>query len=167
MGETGGGGFAQLQGRKTLADILDVAILFERTAFEFYSALITRVSKPLRYLVETLATEEQRHVDLFTEIRNRPGLEEQIHRMVDTPASDGRFSDAVHLPHMSEKPDDQEVLQYAMWREHTAMEQYRALSASTEHGPVRDLFEFLAEEELQHKKELEKLYYEVVHSGGV
>jgi len=29
------------------------------------------------------------------------------------------------------------------------------------------LFQFLASEETKHKLELEKLYYEIVHSGGV
>ena len=47
------------------------------------------------------------------------------------------------------------------------MEQYRSLAESTEPGPIKDLFEFLANEETKHKAELEKLYYEIVHSGGV
>ena len=37
----------------------------------------------------------------------------------------------------------------------------------TEPGPIHDLFVYLANEETQHKSELEKLYYETVHSGGV
>ena len=47
------------------------------------------------------------------------------------------------------------------------MEHYRSLADSTEPGPIQALFEFLANEETQHKAELEKLYYETVHSGGV
>ena len=58
-------------------------------------------------------------------------------------------------------------LQYALGREHAAMEQYRELAQSTQPGPIRQLFEFLADEETQHKAELEKLYYELVHHGGV
>ena len=34
-------------------------------------------------------------------------------------------------------------------------------------GPVHDLFLFLANEETKHKNELEAIYYEIVHSGGV
>ena len=48
-----------------------------------------------------------------------------------------------------------------------AMKQYRELADSTEPGPAHDLFEFLANEETEHKRELEKTYYELVHSGGV
>ena len=47
------------------------------------------------------------------------------------------------------------------------MEQYQALADSTEAGPLRDLFVYLASEETKHKNELEKVYYETVHSGGV
>ena len=160
-------GYRRLKPMKTLGEILDVAIEFEQTARDFYTALTPKVSKQLRYLVKELAEEEQRHFDLFSEIRARPDLEAQIDEMVETPASDARFTDCVHLPELGDKPDDQAVLQYALGREQAAIEQYGALAKSTPPGPVRDLFIFLADEETQHKNELEKTYYEVVHSGGV
>lgn len=159
--------YEQLQSQKSLGEILEVAIEFERTARDFYAALIPRVSKQLRYLVEELAGEEQRHFDLFTELKSNPDLDQQIRSLVDTPASDQRFSDAILAPDLGENPDDQAVLQYALGREHTAMEQYQALAQSTDDGPVRELFLFLANEETQHKSALERLYYTVVHSGGV
>jgi rubrerythrin len=162
-----GKGYKKLKAQTSLADILAVATEFERTARDFYADLATRVSKNIRYLVEELAEEEQRHYDLFTELRERPDLEQQIETMVDTPASNGKFSDCIHLPVLGDKPDDQQVLQYALGREHAAMEQYHALAQSSPPGPIRDLFRFLADEETEHKNELEKIYYEVVHSGGV
>ncbi|MCU7796902.1 MAG: ferritin family protein [Candidatus Thiodiazotropha sp. (ex Myrtea spinifera)] len=160
-------GFEKLQSKKSLADILEVAIEFERTARDFYSGLIPKVSKQIRYLVEELADEEQRHFDLFSELKSRSDIEQQIQVMIDTPASDQRFSDAIHLPDLGDNPDDQSVLQYALGREHAAMEQYHALAQSTPDGPVKSLFVFLANEETLHKNQLEKLYYEIIHSGGV
>jgi len=160
-------GYKRLKPMKSLGEILDVAVEFEQTARDFYSALIPKVSKQLRYLVEELAEEEQRHFDLFSEVRACPELESQIGEMVETPASDARFTDCVHLPELGETPDDQEVLQYALGREHAAIEQYSALAETTPDGPIKDLFAFLADEETQHKNELEKIYYQVVHSGGV
>ena len=59
------------------------------------------------------------------------------------------------------------MLRYALGREHTAMQQYQSLADGTESGPIHDLFVYLANEETKHKNELERLYYEVVHSGGV
>lgn len=161
------GGYEKLQSKKSLAEILDVAIEFERTARDFYRDLVPKVSKQIRYLVQELAEEEQRHYDLFKQLKARPDIEQQIHALVDTPASDKRFSDAVLLPDLGEKPDDQAVLQFALGREHAAMEQYRSLAQNTQEGPIRELFGFLANEETLHKNALEKLYYEIVHSGGV
>ncbi len=94
-------------------------------------------------------------------------IETHLSSEVATPASDRKFSDAVLLPDLGDSPDDQEVLHYALYREHTAMEQYQSLAETAPDGALRDLFRFLAKEETAHKNELEKLYYEVVHSGGI
>ena len=157
----------RLQDSKTLAEILETATSFERTARDFYRDLAPRVSKRIRWLVEELAEEEQRHFDLFSELMARDDLEAQVQARVATPAADHKFSDCIHLPELGDNPDDQAVLQYALGREHAAMEQYRELSETTQPGTIRDLFAFLAVEETEHKAELEKLYYEIVHSGGV
>jgi rubrerythrin len=159
--------YERIRSKKTLKEILEVASSFEASARDFYTDLIPKVSKNVRWVVEELAQEEQRHFDLFRELSARKEIEAQVLALVDTPASDTKFSDAVHLPDLGENPDDQAVLQYAMGREHLAMEHYRALSGSTQPGPIRELFEYLANEETKHKQELEKLYYETVHSGGV
>ena len=163
----GGSGYQALRASRSLQEILEVATSFERTARDFYRDLAPRVGKNLRWLVEELAEEEQRHFDLFSELAGRADLADQLDIMVEVPASDTRFSDMAHKAELSERPDDQEILQYALGREHAAMEQYTALAQSAPEGPFRDLFRFLANEETQHKTELEKLYYEVVHSGGV
>lgn len=160
-------GIDRIRAKKTLSEILEVATSFEASARDFYAALVPRVSKRIRYLVEELAQEEQRHYDLFAALAGRADIAEQVRAEVDTPPSDTRFSDCVHLPNLGENPDDQAVLQYAMGREHAAMEQYRSLAESVEPGPIRDLFAFLAAEETKHKADLEKIYYATVHSGGV
>ncbi|MCG6967614.1 MAG: ferritin family protein [Chromatiaceae bacterium] len=157
----------RLRASKTVGEILETAISFERTARDFYSALSGKVSKRIRWLVDELAEEEQRHFDLFTELMQRDDIATQVQARIATPVADPKFSDCIHLPDLGDSPDDQSVLQYALGREHAAMEQYGELAASTEPGPIRDLFVFLAAEETQHKAELEKLYYEIVHSGGV
>jgi rubrerythrin len=160
-------GYERIKAKKTLKEILEVATSFEATARDFYTALIPRVSKRLRWLVEDLAKEEAGHYALFTELAAHPDIERHIAAEVDTPASDRKFSDAVLQPDLGANPDDQAILQYALAREHTAMEQYKSLADSTEAGPVRDLFRYLANEETKHKNELEQIYYETVHSGGV
>ncbi len=159
-------GIARLRDKTTLREILEVATSFEASARDFYTDLAPKVSKRIRYLVEELAAEEQRHFDLFNDLAQRTDLHEQIQQEIDTPASDSQFSDCLHLPHLGEAPDDQEVLQYAMGREHTAMVHYGELAETTPPGPICDLFHYLASEETKHKLELEKLYYQLVHRGG-
>jgi len=161
------GGHALLASKKTLGEILKVAIQFEQTARDFYTDLIPKVSKRIRYLVEELAEEEQQHFDLFSQLLENPDIESHLSDKVATPPSNKRFSDAIQAKDLGENPDDQSILQYALFREQAAMEQYTALSKEVGSGPIKDLFTFLAHEETEHKNELEKLYFEVVHSGGV
>jgi rubrerythrin len=159
--------YERIKSKTSLKEILEVACSFEESARDFYRDLTPKVSKNIRWLAEELAQEEQRHYDLLSGLASRQDLAEQVKAEVRVPATNTKFSDAVHLPDLGPKPDDQAVLQYAMGREHVAMEHYRSLAEGTEPGPIKDLFAFLANEETQHKAELEKLYYEVVHSGGV
>ena len=160
------GAYERIRSKKTLGEILEVATSFEKAAFDFYTALIPKVSKNLRYLVEELAAEEQTHHELFTKLANNPDIESQVQKEIKTPAEDRRFSDFVQLPDLGDSPDDQTILQYALGREDAAMKQYRELAETTEPGPIHDLFEYLAKEKTLHKQELEKQYYEIVYSGG-
>ncbi|MGD2082759.1 MAG: ferritin family protein [Chromatiales bacterium] len=161
------GAYARIRSKKSLREILEVAASFEASARDFYTDLIPKVGKNVRWVVEELALEEQEHYDLLKNLAARGDIASQVAAEIATPVSDGRFSDAVHIPDLGASPDDQAVLQYAMGREHLAMEHYRNLAGGTQPGPIRDLFEFLANEETKHKAELEKIYYETVHSGGV
>ncbi|MDR3394087.1 MAG: ferritin family protein [Parasulfuritortus sp.] len=156
----------RLRSKTTVREILDVATGFEAAARDFYTALIPKVTKRIRYLVEELATEEQAHYNLFSTLAQRTDISEQIKAEIERPASDSKFSDCLHLPDLGEQPDDQAVLQYAMGREHAAMEHYTELAQTAPDGPIRNLFQYLASEETKHKLELEKLYYETVHRGG-
>lgn len=151
----------------SLREVLEMALKFERTAWDFYTDLAPKVSKSIRYLVEDLIQEEQEHVELFKKMLERVDMEHDLELEVERPANDRRFSDCIHVPDLGENPDDQTVLQYALKREHIAMVQYTILAEETPPGPLHDLFQFLANEVTEHKNELEAVYYEIIHSGGV
>lgn len=159
-------GIDLLLGKTNLGEILAVATSFEASARDFYTDLIPKVSKRIRYLVEELAAEEQDHHTLFRNLAERDDLAKQIQAEVQRTANDSRFSDCIHLPELGDEPDDQAVLQYALGREHAAMLHYAELAETTPEGPIRDLFRYLASEETRHKLALEKLYYETIHRGG-
>ena len=158
--------YNKLQETKTLEEILTIAISFEKTARDFYTNMIPKVSKNIRYIVEELAEEEQLHFDLFTELKNNPEVQKQLDERVKTPTEDHKFTDYVQLLDLGDNPDDQAILQYAVAREDAAMKQYQDLAKSAPAGQLKKTFQFLALEEAEHKLELEKKYYELVHSGG-
>jgi rubrerythrin len=157
----------KLTGLTTVKEIMETATQFEVTARDFYTALIPQVSKNLRWLAEELAKEEQGHVDLFTRLVTDADVLEHMEEKIARPVADGKFSDCVQTPDLGPDPDDQAVLQYALLRETAAMEQYTELAKTAPEGALKTAFAFLANEEAQHKEELEKIYYQVVHSGGV
>ncbi|PLX38997.1 MAG: rubrerythrin [Hyphomicrobiales bacterium] len=170
MSEHGEGhisGREKLQRAKTVEEILDTAMGFEKTAETFYAGLKDRVNKPIRELVVELAEEEAEHYELFARVRDHADTVAHLKDLIATPPNDHKFADYVMMPDLGENPDDQAILQYALAREHAAYEQYSALAETAPEGALRDLFQFLADEELRHKGELEKRYYEIVHSGGV
>lgn len=156
----------KLRNTTSLKEILEVATHFEESARNFYTDLIPKVSKRIRFLVEALAEEEQHHYDLFNNLAQRDDIAGQIKQEMQRTAADSKFSDCIQLPDLGSSPDDQAVLQYAMGREQAAMDHYTELAESAPEGPIKDLFVFLAKEETEHKLELEKLYYELIHRGG-
>jgi rubrerythrin len=156
----------KLRNTTSLKEILDIATKFEASARDFYADLVPKVSKRIRFLVQSLAEEEQEHYDLFSNLAKRDDIAEQVKAEVQRTAADSKFSDCIQLPDLGENPDDQAVLQYAMGREQAAMDHYTELAESAPAGPIKDLFAFLAKEETEHKLELEKIYYELIHRGG-
>lgn len=156
-GEGGEHGCQRLQEGKTLKEILEVATEFERAARDFYTDLATRVSADIQPLVEELADEEQQHLNLFSSLAQNPEIVRLNQARLETPPGDAEFSTGVELPDPGESPDDRAVLEYALARERTAAAQYRALAKSAAPGPIRDLFEFLADEERKHVAALERI----------
>lgn len=157
--------YHKLSEQKTLNEILEVAVTFEKVAYEFYSSLISKVSKNIRYLVVELADEEKQHYDLFNALKDDPGVLAQLNEKIKTPIEDHKFSNYIHLPNLNDHMDDQTILQYALGREDAAMKQYQQLAENAPEGSLKSVFQFLAYEETQHKRELEKKYYELVHKS--
>lgn len=162
----GSASYQRLSQQQSLDEILETAMGFEQAARDFYTDLFDRVSKPLRGLVQTLADEEAEHYNLFMLLRERSDIQQHIGERINTPASDHEFSDYTQLPELGDQPTDQEVLRYALGREQAAMQQYTSLARAAPQGPIADLFEYLAKEELQHLQKLEKLYQDILHRGA-
>ncbi|RYH09436.1 ferritin family protein [Tropicimonas sp. IMCC6043] len=151
----------------TVEEVLETVAEFDREAHGFYVDLIPKVSKKIRYIVEELARAELDHVIKLYELSKSSDIRDHLRDAILRPEADRRFSDAIQAPELGDDPDDQEVLQYALARQQIAIEEYSELAANTPPGPMHEVFSYLANEESKHKTDLEALYYEVVHSGGV
>lgn len=154
-----------LNGKVTLHEILNTASQFELTAFTFYDALKDSVSEKLQPLVEELIREEQAHLALFQELVQHIDVQILISCQIPKPVHYEEFSNYIHLPPLEDFPDDQAILNYALAREKVALEQYAELAAETPKGALRDLFSHLAQEELEHQRELERRYQEIQSLG--
>jgi len=154
----------KFKGKTTIGEILETAASFEEVAFKFYSSLKNKVSPPLRRLVQELADEENRHVELFKSLSQYPQVPEQLAQLIKTLPSDQHFSDYIEFPNLNEFSDDKAIIQYAIGREQAAMQQYMSLAKEMPPGPIQDLFRYLAHEELRHKRDLEKRYQELLSS---
>ncbi len=151
----------------TVEEILNAVVKFDRVAHEFFLDLVPKVSKSIRYVVEELAQSELDHINRIQALVESPGMQGHMQDAIRRPEADRRFSDAIQTPELGEHPDDQAVLQYALALEQVAIDEYSELAANTPPGPLHEAFVYLANEEAKHKSDLEALYYEIVHSGGV
>lgn len=151
----------------TVEDVLETVAEFGREAHSFYTDLNPKVSKNIRYIVEDLARAELELTIKLRDLARNPDMHGHLKDAILRPEADRRFSDAIQAPELGDKPDDQGVLQYALARVQIAIEEYSELAANTPPGLMHEVFSFLANEESKHKSDLEALYYQIVHSGGV
>ncbi len=151
----------------TVEEVLETVAEFDREAHGFYVDLVPKVSKNIRYIVEDLARAELAHIIKLRELARSQERAGHLRDAILRPEADRRFSDAIQAPELGDNPDDQAVLRYALSREQVAIEEYSELAANTPPGPLHEVFTYLANEESKHKSDLEALYYQIVHSGGV
>jgi hypothetical protein len=151
----------------TAEEVLERVAEFDREAHGYYVDLIPNVSKSIRYIVEDLARTRLAHVRKISRLAKSDDMRDHLKDAIMRPEADRKFSDAIQTPELGDNPDDQDVLQYALSRVQLAIEEYSELAANTPPGVMHELFSFLANEESKHKSDLEALYYQIVHSGGV
>ncbi len=146
-----------LKSNVSLAQVLTVAIGFERSAREFYLQLHKRVGSEVKPFVAELVAEEQRHLELLEKLANDKALAEQLASMTIAPGPvDASFRDYVSIAELEDGADVDELLEYAASRERVAYEHYAYLAEVSDVAPVKALFAFLRDEEKQHQAFVER-----------
>jgi rubrerythrin len=148
---------------KTIAAIIKQAIAGEEDAYAVYSsaAKIVKAAGAKALLLE-LAKDEQGH---------KAKLEGLLKKGISWTIAEGQFKRVADFKlgdHLVSKPVDenadlQQVLTTAIQREKESHELYSTMGSVSCDDTVRNLFEFLANEELTHKRRLEALYEEIVY----
>jgi len=137
-----------------IAAILDMAILNEIEAHEFYKGVAAKTAdKSVKGLFTEFAAEELKHRQLLEQLKKKPDLQAAF------PASaDYKVSEGVTLPALTTDLKPADAIALAMKKEEAAMRGYQGLAATAERPEAKQLFEGLARMEQGHKARMEDLY---------
>ncbi len=151
-----------LEGNITVEGIIQRAIQVEEEAYHFYTGASKTVKLPhVQDMLNELAGEEVKHKEKLQELL--AGDTEQIiaakqgHKIQDL-----KLADYLVPQPFDEDATLQEVLIMAMQREKNAYDFY-SLMAGVASEAAKGLFQFLAQEELEHKNKVEVLYDEIIY----
>jgi rubrerythrin len=148
---------------KGITQIIEQAIGFEQDAYEFYNGAVKLVEQPhIREVLLELASEETKHKQKLQALLKGGNIEKVI--SVKRPEiEDLKLAEYLVLRPLDANATFQDVLVAAMHREKSSHDFYTAMAGITQDEVTRDLFEFLAREELGHKNKVESIYDQVIY----
>jgi rubrerythrin len=146
----------------TVEEIIQRAIQVEEDAHNFYTGASKLVKlSHVRDMLNELAGEEVKHKEKLEELL-AGDTEQIIAAGQDHKIQDLKLADYLVSQPLNEDATFQEVLIIAMQREKNAYDFYN-LMAGLASEATKDLFQFLAQEELGHKNKIEVLYDDIVY----
>tara|TARA_B100000959_G_C14714690_1_gene514355 strand:- start:26 stop:484 length:459 start_codon:yes stop_codon:yes gene_type:complete len=146
---------------KQLSEIMDMAIQFETDASEFY-ATAADIAKDAaaKTMLKEFAAIELKHKQKL-ESFDLSDVAHEHHIVAKT--HDLHVSDYLVDKEITPDSTSQDIMVHAMKREQKAYEFYARMLKSVTSEEVRNLFEELAEEELEHKEKIEVEYDDIVY----
>ncbi|MDH4135308.1 MAG: ferritin family protein [Anaerolineae bacterium] len=151
------------QEHMTVEGIIQRAIRFEEDAYDFYTGASEMVKlSHVRDMLNELAGEEVKHKEKLEGLL--AGDTEQIVAAKQRQKiQDLKLADYLVAPPLDEGATIQDVLMTAMQREKNSHEFYNLMAGMSASGSARDIFQFLAQEELGHKNKVEVLYDDIIY----
>lgn len=145
-----------------IEELLRTAIKREEESNALYTQAAKMVkSAPSRVLLEELAAEELTHKAKLEDLL-AGGVKWVVRGYMDK-VTDLKISDYLVAQPLREDADFQDVLAVAAKREKNAYDFYTAVSEVAQDQAVKNLFAWLANEEMKHKQKVETLYEETVY----
>jgi rubrerythrin len=140
----------------TLADVIKMAIVKEKEAYDFYMDLYKIVEdKDAKDNLKFMAQEEAKHKEFL--VNCQKGLVCANVLKMDA-AIDYKIIENIEKPDIKKNMKSSEVYLVAANRELNAYNFYKSLADSYPAGEVKDLLTKMANEELKHKEKFEYLY---------
>ncbi len=147
-----------MQDFNSINDILDFAIKNEEDAAKLYGDLAKKMEHPgtKKFFTEMMA-EEVRHKARLLDVKKG-----NTFNIKPEAVKDMKLSDYLSPVQADTEMDYRKALTFAMHAEKAAFALYRDLAAKAPTDDVKNLFDFLAQEEAKHKLTLEIEYDEFV-----
>jgi rubrerythrin len=146
---------------KQLKEILDMAIQVKTDAYEFYSTAANAAKDPsAKELLKGFANIELKHKEKFEKF-DLNEVEKEHHTVKET----HDFHIEQYLLDKEITPDStvQDIMVHVMKREQKVYAFYDNMLKAVTSIPVRNLFEELAAEELEHKVKIETEYDDIFY----
>lgn len=147
-----------------LSEVLDTAIYKEIASQAVYEAAQQKTDDPaVAELLRELAKQEVRHAEILKELKQKGLTRQLVHQ---DKVADLKISDYLTGGETLEGAGLQDTLIFAMKREEESVDFYYKMSGVMREEKARQLCEYLANEELGHKKRLEILYEQLFHGDN-
>lgn len=146
----------------TVEGIIRRAIQVEEDAYSFYTGASEMVKLPhVKDMLNDLAGEEVKHKEKLESLL-AGDIEQIVAAEKSQKIQDLRLADYLVASPLDKNATIQDVLMTAMQREKNAHDFYN-LMAGLASEAAKDLFQFLAQEELGHKNKIETLYDDIIY----
>jgi rubrerythrin len=146
-----------------IQEILQRAIKVEEASYALYTSASKRVKDPAAKAgLADLAEQEKQHKAKLEGLL-AGNLDWAVRLSKREEVRDLQIGEFLEARPLAEGSDLQDVLIVAMKREEATGAFYQQMAALVDPGPVKDLFAFLAKEEVKHKEYVERIYEEVVY----
>jgi len=141
---------------RQLAELIDVAIVREIEACEFYMGLFDKVQdSATKDALDSLAKEEKKHM-AFLEDYKAGKLGTGALRL--TQVIDYKIAEHLEKPDLAMSLESKDVYLVAAHREQNSYAFYSGLAAVHPDGPAKEMLLRMANEEKRHKEKVEYLY---------
>ncbi|MFO7556625.1 MAG: ferritin family protein [Desulfobacterales bacterium] len=141
---------------KQLSEVIDLAILREEEAYDFYMDILNKLEDPgIKDTLEFIAGEEKKHKAFLVDYREGNYGTDAL-RM--TEVVEYKIAEYLKEPEITKETKREDVYLIASHRELRSHQFYTELANMHDEGSLKDMLLKMANEELKHKEKMEYLY---------